>query len=342
MKMPNSTGTVSKLSGRRRKPWCAKRFMGWRYDDEARKASPIYKVIGCYAKKTEAYKALMHSIENPEEETKVIVTLADVYAEWSAVHYEKISASTKTVHETAWRHLRFLHDKPIADIRTRDIEDAIEKDNPPRTVRPRCTSLLSLLYKYAIAHDYCDRDYSQLADARGSTKAEIKRKVFTPEEVAELFQKGDVISDMVLVGIYTGMRPGELIALKRSEVDGAFFRIAGSKTKSGLFRDCPIHMDILSIVERNAVKSAKFDSTRLFVRDDGKPIYYKFYHDALTVHTPHDTRHSFITYAKRSGMDDLAVKRIVGHSSNRDVTQDIYTHTDDDFLQREMEKFRIG
>lgn len=340
MRLENRTGTVSRLPGKRRKPWCAKRFVGWKVNDEKKTVTPIYKSIGCFAKKTEAYRALRNAIDHPEEEKKEI-TLEQVYKEWSAVHYEKISQSTRTVHETAWRHLQYLHDIPVANIRTKDIEDAIERDDPPRTVRPRCSSLLSLLYRYAIAHDYCDKDYSKLADARGSMKSEIERKVFTPQEVADLFAKRDVVSDMVLVGIYTGMRPNELIDLKQSEIDGRFFRIHGSKTKSGHFRDIPIHMDILSIVERNRLKSGKFNATRLFVRDNGKPLNYTLYYNSLTGHTPHDTRHSFVTYAKRSRIDDLAVKRIVGHSSNRDVTTDVYTHTDDDFLRQEMDKFKV-
>lgn len=341
MKMENSTGTVTKLSGKRRKPYCAKKFVGWKIDDEKKRTVPVYKSIGCFAKKTEAYRALRKSLEEPEEER--VITLAQVYEEWSAVHFGKVSESTKTVHETAWKHLRFLHDKPIAQIRTMDIENAIERDDPPRTIRPRCASLLSLLYRYAMAHEYCDRDYSKLADARGNMRSEIKRKVFSPEEVKELFAKGDVVSDMMLVGIYSGMRPNEIISLRPDEVDWdhGFLRIRGSKTKSGHFRDCAIHKDILSILKRNSVKSAKFNQPSLFVRDDGKPMNYTAYHRAFVGHTPHDTRHSFVTYAKRSGMDDLAVKRIVGHSTSRDVTQDVYTHTDDAFLRKEMEKFRV-
>ena len=59
-------------------------------------------------------------------------------------------------------------------------------------------------------------------------------------------------------------------------------------------------------------------------------------------HTPHDTRHSFVTYAHKSGMDALAVKMIVGHSTSGDVTQSVYTHLDEEFLQREMEKFTVA
>lgn len=343
MRLANSTGTVSKLSGKRRKPWCAKRFIGWRIDDERKRTVPIYKMVGCYEKKMDAYKALFKAIEEAQNDPVSTVTMKQVYNEWSAVHYNKISSSTQTVYEAAWEHLQYLHDRPIAEIRTKDIEDAIEKDDPPRTMRPRCASLLSLLYHYAIAHDYCDKDYSKLADARGDSKVQIVRKVFTPQEVQDLFGKGDVLSDMALVGIYTGMRPNEIINLQNDEVDlkNEFLRIRGSKTKSGHFRDIPLHPDILPIIRRNAAKSGKFRKPRLFLKDDGKPINYIAYHDFLAPHLPHDTRHSFVTYAKRSGMDDLAVKRIVGHSSNRDVTSDVYTHTDDAFLLGEMMKFHV-
>lgn len=340
MKLPPKVGTVSKLSGKRRKPWCAKKFVGWKVDDEKRTSRPIYQSIGTFTKKSDALRALMQESVAPEEKPKA-VTFSEVYQEWSAVHYETVSKSSVTNYENCYRHFRYLHDRPIAEIKVKDIEWAIERSDPPRTVRARCVSFLSMIYRYAIAHEYCEKDYSKLVNLKGNSAAQIERKVFSPAEVAELFTRGDVISDITLVGIYTGMRPGELLDLKQSEVDGGFMRIHGSKTKSGLFRDIPIHTDILPIIERNTVKSANFHATRLFVKDDGKPISYQTYYETLSGHTPHDTRHSFVTYARRSGMDSLAVKRIVGHSSNRDVTEDIYTHTDDDFLQREMEKFRV-
>lgn len=344
MKLENRTGRVTKLTGKRRKPWCAKVFVGWKVDDVGKKASPRYKAIGYYAKKTEAYKALLSYTEDQEPST---VTLSQVYDEWSAIHFKTISDATKPQYTNAWRHIASIHNVAMSSLKVADIESAIEIDNPPRTVRGNIKTLLSALYQYAMAHEYCEKDYSQLINVQGDKASKIVRKVFTPEEVADLFTKSDVVSDILLIGIYTGMRPNEVIDLMIEEVDltDGFLRIRGSKTKSGLLRDIPLHADILPIIERNLKRSAKFKRTRAFVRDDGESVSYHWvYRHMKTMgnHLPHDTRHSFVTYARRSGMDQLAVKRIVGHSTNRDVTEDTYTHTDDDFLREAMKKYRIA
>ena len=42
-------------------------------------------------------------------------------------------------------------------------------------------------------------------------------------------------------------------------------------------------------------------------------------------HTPHETRHTFITYAKKSKINDYILKKIVGHEI-RDITEKVYTH----------------
>lgn len=53
MKLPNGFGSVYKLSGNRRNPWCARKTVGW--ND---KGQVIYVFIGYYATKKEALIAL--------------------------------------------------------------------------------------------------------------------------------------------------------------------------------------------------------------------------------------------------------------------------------------------
>ena len=57
-------------------------------------------------------------------------------------------------------------------------------------------------------------------------------------------------------------------------------------------------------------------------------------------HILHETRHSFATYARKSGMDLVATKRIMGHTV-RDITEGTYTHLDVNVLKEEMAKYRI-
>ena len=54
--------------------------------------------------------------------------------------------------------------------------------------------------------------------------------------------------------------------------------------------------------------------------------------------TPHCTRHTFSTQAKRCGMDSGIRKRIMGHSLNGDVTESVYTHPTFEDLVHEMNK----
>ena len=52
--------------------------------------------------------------------------------------------------------------------------------------------------------------------------------------------------------------------------------------------------------------------------------------------TPHWCRHTAASRMKVAGVDELAVKRILGHA-DKDVTEH-YTHTDIDFLSKEIRK----
>lgn len=57
-------------------------------------------------------------------------------------------------------------------------------------------------------------------------------------------------------------------------------------------------------------------------------------------HRPHDPRMHFITMAKKAGINDNAIKKIVGHSSKDDVTEYVYTIRDNEWLRRDIEKIK--
>ena len=46
----------------------------------------------------------------------------------------------------------------------------------------------------------------------------------------------------------------------------------------------------------------------------------------LGEHKPHDTCHTFISLASNVGIDEIIIKRIVGHSSKDNIIQEVYTH----------------
>ena len=56
-------------------------------------------------------------------------------------------------------------------------------------------------------------------------------------------------------------------------------------------------------------------------------------------HRPHDSRKQFVTMAKKSGVDEFAIKRIVGHRIS-DITESIYTDRSTSWLKSEIEKIK--
>lgn len=45
-------------------------------------------------------------------------------------------------------------------------------------------------------------------------------------------------------------------------------------------------------------------------------------------HTPHDTRHTFISLLAKADVNPTTIKKIVGHKGAMSLTEKIYTHMD--------------
>lgn len=56
-------------------------------------------------------------------------------------------------------------------------------------------------------------------------------------------------------------------------------------------------------------------------------------------HRPHDGRNHFITQSKKYGVDEYAIKYIVGHAIN-DITEKVYTTRQEEWLISEMQKIK--
>ncbi|MGC6174223.1 hypothetical protein [Lacrimispora sp. 38-1] len=56
-------------------------------------------------------------------------------------------------------------------------------------------------------------------------------------------------------------------------------------------------------------------------------------------HRAHDWRMQFITMAKKYGIDEYAIKYMVGHSIT-DITKRVYTNREIDWLKIEIEKIK--
>ena len=54
-------------------------------------------------------------------------------------------------------------------------------------------------------------------------------------------------------------------------------------------------------------------------------------------HRPHDGRKHFVTMAKKAGVDEYAIKYMVGHKISG-ITEKVYTQREFEWLKEEIEK----
>lgn len=341
MKNPNGFGSVHKLTGNRRNPWRARKTVGW--DDNGKQQ---YQTIGYYKTSKLALQALAEYNANPYDIQTNSITFSEVYDKWSEEHFKDIVPSAVRTWKSAYNYCKPLYDMRFKDIRVVHLEEAIKNANVGDNTKARMKSMFNLIYKYALRHEICDKDYASLCNSVKKVKPVIERVPFTKDEIKVLWDNIDFpFANMVLVGIYSGWRPQELAILKNSNIDLENGTMTGGlKTEAGKNRIVPIHSKIFPIIE------SCYDENNEYLFNDsngyqGTSMTYDKYRTRFKKvmaklemnHKPHDTRHTFITFAKEYDINEYILKLIVGHSI-QDVTEKIYTHRTVEQLKEEIKK----
>lgn len=342
----NGTGSVYKLSGKRRNPWRAIITTGWAQSDGNDKLVQNRITIGYFHTKDEAIQALVNYNASPYDIQTNSVTFEEVYQMWSKDYFPTLASisSVRTV-EAAYNYCTPLYKMRMKDIRVEHLEGTIRDATVGSATKGRIKSLFNMMYRYAMKHEIVQKDYAQLCNAVKREAPEKEVIPFSPEEIAVLWDNINEVSfaDMILVGIYSGWRPQELATLKTADIDlDANAMKGGMKTDAGKNRIVPIHPLIRPIIE----KLYCADNEYLFNDENGQQgtymTYDKYRNRFIKVmkrlkltHRPHETRYTFITKAKECHMDEYILKIIVGHTIT-DITEKTYTHRTMEQLQKEI------
>lgn len=331
MRRANGEGSIFKLSGKRRKPYAVRITVG--YTDEGKQ---IYKYVGYYSTKTEAKTAMREYLVNPFNLDHKSTKLKDVYDRWS--DHADLAQSTMQSYSSAFNQAKQLHNMSMRDIKAAHLEAAMDQMKPH--MRSVFKNAMGKVYTYAIKHEIVDKNLIGLISVK--TTVETKEKTpFTLAEINKLKTFRHPLNDTVFILLYTGLRINELLEITCENVHlDKRYMIGGKKTKAGQNRIIPIHDAIYPLIKIRCEQGNKY----LITKDNRKIIYATYrisYWNKMTSalgfkHTPHDTRHTFTTFADRCGMNKVALKRILGHALG-DIT-DHYTHKDVEELLKEINK----
>lgn len=326
MKNPNGYGSVVKLSGNRRKPYCVRKTSGWN-----EKGHPIYKVIGYYAERQEAMIALAEYNRNPFDIDLAKITMKELFEKWSTRDFGKMSKSSKSSHKSAFRHAAPLHNMPYKNIKAYQMQEIIDGCGCGYSTQGAIKNLFAQLDKFAMELDVitkCNSTLISAAPISPSTKIP-----FTEDEINsvwKIYEQKQEWVDSVLFFLYTGFRISEMIKLKISDIDLENSTMTGGiKTAAGKDRVVPIHSKIQQIVQERVEQSK---SGYLFEYNGNKLSLSQYYilwggimRQLQMQHTPHECRHTFRSRLDSAGANKKCIDLLMGHTS-KDVGERVYTH----------------
>ena len=341
MRLPNGFGQITKITSKpMRNPYRVMVTVG-KNPSTGRPICKLLKPNAYFPSYQAAYSALVKYNRSPYElDSKT--TLEEIYERWTKEHFtEDTSKYSIAYNKTLWRKLEPLHTVPVSEIRIRNIRECIEGSDTTPSIKKRARSLLSMLFDYAIRYELTDRNYAReykLSDnlLREASRTKTQHKAFCDEEIAILMNNlDDETAQMVIVQIFMGWRPREICLLEAKNIKDGFI-CGGLKTEAGKNRMVPIHSGIQHLIKPHG---------KYVFREQSYQTYYNSFNELMdrlniTGHRPHDPRKTFVTLAKRAGMDEYAIKRIVGHKI-KDVTEAVYTERDLDWLKEEIEKIKL-
>lgn len=327
----SGSGNISKLSGRRTRPYVA-RLNG--------------VMIGTYPTVREAEVALSRLVD-VDVGDKYNWTFKQVYEAWYPEHKSVLEARAITKgtgttgmdsYANAFRCMQMLHNRTFRSIRKGELQKII---NDIRSVRSVSTTekvkqLISQLYQYAIAEHIVQANLAESLVIRPEDKK--AKQIFSEEDIMKIAGSSEPAAGIVMILLSTGARIGELFSVRLADCHEDYF-VGGSKSTAGVNRTiavAPAGLRAYHELRDASPGPLLIDGYRgnRDAQNFRKRDYYPLL-DSLGIERkpPHATRHTFATAAVRAGVKPELLKDMLGHASYS-TTIDIYTHQSrDDITQ---------
>ena len=324
LKRANGTGTVYKLSGRRRRPWVA---------------SKSKTIVGYYETKTAALEAL-EKLSGRTVDERYNMTFAEVYTAWSAEHFQTVSKAVAQAFRTSCAVFEKLHNKKYRDLRTSDYQPIFDALGKSRSTAAKHKQLLNQMNLWALREEVVSQNFVQFIRLPAEGKKE--KEIFTEGEITKLTADGSETARVVLMLIGTGMRINELFTLPLSGYRETYC-IGGEKTEAGKNRIIPIRTEARQHFAHFAAAAtgdllmsgyAGSHDRNNFRNRDYKRLLERL---KIPYKTPHATRHTYASRAAAAGMRPEVLQKILGHA-DYSTTANIYVHADIDELVSAVER----
>lgn len=317
---PNGTGSVYK----RGKTWEAAVVLGYKLIDQ--KAVPVRRTKSGFKTKKEAMEYLP-TLKN--EKRRITPTLGELWEQYKATKYKKLSDSRKEKYEIAWKKIEFLAFTKIDTLVFMDLQEAVDTSAatyyPARDIK----DLFSKLFQLAMIDQFVTTnlaEHIELPDLKAK-----KQEAFPEGDITKLWEDysaGNWWTGYILLMIYTGMMPGELFDARKSHINWEGKRIDGAGKKTKERRESPIVLaDIIVPVLADLCANTPGEKLIRINKDNFYEKYYATLERAGCQRLrPYACRHTAATSLAMENIPPSVIQKIMRHS--KFSTTEKYIHVD--------------
>ncbi|HHH43805.1 MAG TPA: site-specific integrase [Gammaproteobacteria bacterium] len=219
-------------------------------------------------------------------------------------------------------------------------DDRLAAGKSANTVRLEL-SLLSHLFTIAIKEWRLGLIYNPVMNIRKPPPGQGRNRRLSADEEKTLLEACDKHSNPMLgwivrTALFTGMRAGEIISLRRGQVDLVRRVVRLTDTKNGSARTVPLTREAKKVLRKALRNPARpFDTDLVFYGEPGhddkrRPYEFRMAWKKIIKKTRitnlrfHDLRHEAVSRLVEAGLGDQEVASISGHKSMQMLKR--YTH----------------
>ncbi len=276
-------------------------------------------------------------------EARGLPTLGEAFEDYMAVNPNRSANTNKVYRQNLRVNLSDWVNRPLNAISRRDVEARFHRitERHGWAGANQTNSMLRSIYRRpCVDHEGLKNPVELWLAAGGKFHPHRRRRISSPAEVLPRWCAGieavpmpEPVRDILWIGVYTGMRLGEVKSLRWERVDLEKRILRVEETKTGEVLELPITDQLEAVFSRRLAEaegsgepvtgwlfaSAKSASGHL---EDLFKFYAPIGRVAGTKFWFHGLRNSFISVAERELLLPRSlVKRLVNHARGSDVTE---------------------
>lgn len=276
-------------------------------------------------------------------------TFSEVVDAWSSVHFEDIEYNTQKYYNASIKQIKqYFGNTQIKSIEPADInrfmDYLVSLRYSLKTVKARKLAL-NLIFSYAVVEKFVPSNPCTAVKIPKHLK-KTRREAPTEEElqtvIANINTEFGFFAYFIL---YTGLRRGEALALRYSDIDfdnktitvnkSVYHKsnvpyVKTPKTEAGI-RTVILLDNLIPLLKANKKTKDKNElvfgnsNNELLTNGQFQGLWERYTRTTGLDITPHQLRHGYATILFEAGIDEKDAQELMGHTTIQ-LTRDIYTH----------------